>query len=69
MKNIWILLIWETFVVVEAVLYSICTYYLSGPHCEPTHISDTLESFFEYFDRFVNYQSWFIPLLWLYWPT
>ena len=69
MRNIWVLLIWMSFVALEAQIYSVSTYYLSGDKCEPVRISFALDSFFVAFDRFVNYQSWFIPLIWIYWPT
>ena len=69
MNNIWILLIWLTVVTVEAFLYSFFKFTLSGPYCNPTRISLGLNAFFEYLDRFSNFQSWFFPLMWLYWPT
>ena len=69
MKNIWFLLIWLTVVAVESFLYSIFSFYLSGDMCEPEHISQAADSFIEFIDRFLNYQSWFIPLIILYWPT
>ena len=69
MRNIWVLLIWLTVSAVEGLTYSLCGKLLSGEHCEPVHISDSADAFFTWFDRFMGYQSWFIPLIWLYWPT
>ena len=69
MKNIWVQLIWITIVTIESFLYSICKYYLTGEDCAPQHVSNSANSFIELFDRFCEYQSWFIPLIWLYWPT
>ena len=69
MQNIWFLLIWLTVVAIEGLLYSILVYYLPGEHCSPVRISNELDSFFKFFDRFSTYQSWFIPMIYLYWPT
>ena len=69
MKNVWFLLIWLTVVAVESMVYSMSNFYLSGPKCQPLHVSQGLDSFFEFLDRFIGYQSWFIPLIMLYWPT
>ena len=32
-------------------------------------MSVTWHEILKFFDRTTNYQSWFIPLIWLYWPT
>ena len=69
MKNIWFLLIWLTFVAVEGLLYSIAGKYVTGDDCEPVHVSYAVDSCLHFFDRFCGYQSWFIPLIWLYWPS
>jgi len=69
MKKIWILLIWLMVVAISNFVYSILIYYLSGDDCEPTHISLELDSAFKNLDRFLGYQSWFIPLIWIWWPT
>lgn len=69
MRNIWFLLIWLSVVAFESFLFSLLTYYLSGENCEPIHVKEEVDSFLEFIDRFVNYQSWFIPMIILYWPT
>ena len=69
MSNVWFLLIWLSAITVEAFIYSLMNYYMSGPYCNPTRISNAMDSFFEFFDRFCGYQSWFIPMIWLMWPT
>ena len=69
MRNIWFLLIWLSVVAFESFLFSLLTYYLSGELCEPSHVKREVASLLEFIDRFVNYQSWFIPMIILYWPT
>lgn len=69
MKNIYVLLYCLTFVAIESFVYSMMTFYLSGPDCQPTRVKEEVKSFFQFFDRFISFQSWFIPLIWLYWPT
>lgn len=69
MKNVWMLLIWITVVAIESFLYSILELYLTGQRCEPIHVSQSTSDFFKFLDRFCGYSSWFIPLIWLYWPT
>lgn len=69
MRNIWVQLIWISLVTLEALLYSVSRYYWTGDNCMPIHVSGPVNDVIEYFDRFCEYQSWFIPLIWIYWPT
>ena len=69
MSNIWYFLIWLSFSAIEGFLYSILVKYMSGPDCQPEHISVEGNGILQYFDRFMEYQVWFIPLIILYWPT
>lgn len=69
MSNIWYFLIWLSFTAIESFLYAIFSYYMTGSQCQPIHISQSGDGWLEYFDRFMEYQVWFIPLIILYWPT
>ena len=73
MMNVWVQLIWITIVAIESFLYSIFKLYLAsdkrGEVCAPTIISNEGNNILEFFTKFMEYQSWFIPLIWLYWPT
>ena len=69
MSNIWFLLIWLIVVALEGFIYSFSVFYLAGPDCQVTRISFSLNAFIMFADRFIGYQSWFIPLIYLYWPS
>ena len=73
MMNVWVQLIWITICATESFLYSIFKFYLAsdekGKLCSPTKISNEGNNILEFFTKFMEYQCWFIPLIWLYWPT
>ena len=55
MKNIWFYLIWLIVVVFEEHLYSIFTFFMKGPQCEPLHVSNQADAFIDYIDRMTGY--------------
>ena len=69
MANIWFYIIWLCVVAGETLLYSILVKFMKGDYCEVTRIDAEWGSMLDCFDRFVEYQSWFIPMLILYWPS
>ena len=69
MKNVWVQLIMITICAVESFLYSLFKFYLADDECQPTKISQEGDSILQFFTKFMEYQCWFIPLIWLYWPT
>ena len=69
MKNIWILLIWMGVVSLESITYTIIERSFTDSDCYPHHMSLDTHDIIKFIDRTTNYQSWFIPLIWLYWPT
>ena len=69
MKHIWLLLIWILIVATESLLYSAIILATSAEHCSPFDLDQNWKDLIETLDRIINYQSWFVPLIWLYWPT
>ena len=69
MSNVWFLLIWLFIVAIESFIYSLLTLIFYDENCVPTHIPLFWYNIFTLFDRTTNYQSWFLPMIWLYWPT
>ena len=69
MSDVWFLLIWLLIVSIESLTYSVLTLIFYNDDCVPSHVSLFWYNIFTLIDRTTNYQSWFIPLIWLYWPT
>ena len=69
MSDVWLLLIWLLVVAIESFTYSVLTLSFYDDHCVPRHLSLLWYDIFTMIDRMTNYQSWFLPLIWLYWPT
>ena len=57
------------FAAVESFVYSLVLLITAEENCVPKHSSIQFLATVQFIDRFINYQSWFIPLIWLYWPT
>lgn len=70
MSHIWLLLIWLLVVASESLIYSAFLLAFTDASCQlPYNINQSWKDLLKIFDWFINYQSWFIPLIWLYWPT
>ena len=70
MNNVWFLLIWLFAVAIEGFTFSLTLLLVHGPDCEPVSSSgQTVKEVFQFIDKLFNFQSWFIPMIWLYWPT
>ena len=69
MKNVWFLLIWLAVVSLESISYNVFVRISDDDDCLPTVASLNAYDIIKMIDRMVSYQSWFIPLIWLYWPT
>ena len=63
------MLIWLGVVSIESISYSIMERNVVNDDCYPTSMSLNTHDIIKFIDRTTNYQSWFIPLIWLYWPT
>jgi len=69
MRNVWFLLIWFLIAAFESFLFSLYVLVFSEPWCYGWKSPPQLRDCIKFVDRTVNLQSWFIPLIWLYWPT
>jgi len=69
MNNVWFFLIWLCVVAVEAFVFSSQKLFTATADCAPATDNRTLSEVLQFLDRIINFQSWFIPLVWLYWPT
>lgn len=69
MSNVWLLLIWLIVVSIESISYNVFELITETRECTTTAMSEEAHEVLTFIDRIVNYQSWFIPLIWLYWPT
>mgnify|MGYP007058514855 CR=1 FL=1 len=69
MSNMWLLLSFFMFVSLETLAYNILLYTTDDDNCQSTIMSDAWHDALKFLDRSIDYQSWFIPLIWLYWPT
>ena len=69
MKNVWFLLIWLAVVSFESIVYNVIVLLTYNDDCLPIGMSLNAYDIIKMLDRIVSYQSWFIPLIWLYWPT
>ena len=68
MKKIWI---WWSFLLltnIYSLSYSIMVRRYEDRVCRPTVLSQTASDVIKYIDRFVEYQVWVIPLLYVHWP-
>ena len=69
MDHIWLLLIWLIVVAVESFAYSLTLLLEANEDCSPKHVDQEWPNYIQFLDRVTNYQSWFAPLIWLYWPS
>ena len=69
MNNVWFFLIWLMVVAVESFVFSMQKLFTATDDCVPATDNRTLSEVFQFLDRMINLQSWFIPMVWLYWPT
>ena len=69
MSNVWMLLIWLLVVAVESWSYSFVLLMTSEEECLPMDIPQWWKDLIAFVDRELNYQLWFIPLIWLFWPS
>lgn len=69
MRNVWLLLIWLLVVAFESFFYSLYILIHVREECYNWKSSQQLRDILKFVDRTTNLQSWFVPLIWLYWPT
>ena len=69
MCNVWLLLIWLVVAAVESFTYSLAALLTAPEDCLPEDTSQSWRAILQFVDRTCTFQSWFVPLIWLYWPT
>lgn len=69
MNKVWLLLIWFSFAAVESITYSLVKYIEAREDCVARDTNADWKTMYQFLDVTINYQSWFIPMIWLYWPT
>jgi hypothetical protein len=68
MDNVWVILVWFMVTAIESFTYSVVLYIRRDPECDPNE-STWWRAYLQFMDRTTNYQLWFIPMIWIYWPT